>query len=259
MERMSHVSRLRRWDRAMELPLTGIGLLFLTAYAAAILDVHIPRGWVVAFDVVTWASWGVFVVDYLVRVGLSDHRKTFVGRHLVDLAIVVLPMLRPLRLLRVLAVLHILNRRAGASLRGRVGLYVGTTLTLVLFVGSLTMLKVERDAPGANIRTFGGAVWWAVETITTVGYGDRYPVTGMGRLVAVGMMIAGVALLGLVTASIASWLLDKVRQSVAAEQTATRRDVERIMGRLDDIERRLEQGDRPQGRAGGDGGAPPER
>jgi voltage-gated potassium channel len=56
----------------------------------------------------------------------------------------------------------------------------------------------------ANIKTFGDALWWALSTMTTVGYGDRYPTTGEGRLVAGGLMLAGVALLGVITASLAS-------------------------------------------------------
>jgi voltage-gated potassium channel len=55
-------------------------------------------------------------------------------------------------------------------------------------------------------------LWWALTTIATVGYGDRYPVTGQGRLVAAGLMVAGIAVLGVVTASIASWLIEKVRE-----------------------------------------------
>ena len=73
------------------------------------------------------------------------------------------------------------------------------------------MLDNERGKPGANIETFGDAVWWAMTTVTTVGYGDRYPVTGMGRVIAGAVMVAGIALLGTVTATLASWLIDQVR------------------------------------------------
>jgi voltage-gated potassium channel len=65
-------------------------------------------------------------------------------------------------------------------------------------------------------------------TVTTVGYGDRYPTTGTGRLVAVGLMLAGLALLGVVTASFASWLLDKVLEVEAESQAATRGDVQAL-------------------------------
>jgi len=71
--------------------------------------------------------------------------------------------------------------------------------------------------PDASITTFGDSLWWTVTTISTVGYGDRYPVTVEGRIVAAVLMVAGIALLGVVTASIASWFVDTVR--------ATGRDV----------------------------------
>jgi voltage-gated potassium channel len=72
------------------------------------------------------------------------------------------------------------------------------------------VLDAERRNPEANISDFGDAMWWAVTTMTTVGYGDRYPTTGPGRLVAFGLMVAGIALLGTVTATLASWLVDQV-------------------------------------------------
>ena len=64
---------------------------------------------------------------------------------------------------------------------------------MLIWVASLAILDAERGKPGANIETFGEAVWWAFVTITTVGYGDFYPVTAHGRFVAVLLMAGGVA------------------------------------------------------------------
>ncbi len=99
------------------------------------------------------------------------------GRRLLDaaLAVIALPLLRPLRLLRLVAVIGVLNRRAGSSLRGRVVVYVVGATTLLTAVAALAMLDAERNAPGANITTVGDALWWGITTITTVGYGDRSP------------------------------------------------------------------------------------
>lgn len=108
--------------------------------------------------------------------------------------------------------LSVLNRHAGGSLRGRVAVYVAGATVLVLFVASLAVLDAERGAKSATITTFGDALWWAMTTVTTVGYGDRYPITAEGRFIAGGLMLAGIALLGIVTASLASWLVDKVRE-----------------------------------------------
>ena len=91
----------------------------------------------------------------------------------------------------------------------------------MLFVASLAVLDAERGRKGATIATFGDALWWAVTTVTTVGYGDRFSVTTTGRFVAAGLMLAGIALLGVVTASFASWLLDRVREVEDQAQAAT--------------------------------------
>ena len=110
-------------------------------------------------------------------------------------------------------------------MRGRMAIYVAGATSLVLFIASLAVLDAERGAKGASITTFGDAAWWAMTTVTTVGYGDRYPITAQGRFIAGGLMLAGIALLGIVTASLASWLIDKVRQVEEHAQAATRADV----------------------------------
>ena len=215
-----------RWERPSEWPLTLVAVAFLAAYAWPILDPTLDPAWVGVCRVVSAATWLVFVVDYVVRLVLAGDRRRFFGTHLLDLAVVALPLLRPLRLLVLVRALGVLNRAAGASLRGRVAAYVAGSTVLVLFVASLAVLDAERDAQGSQITSFGDAVWWAFTTVTTVGYGDRYPVTGAGKVVAVGLMLAGIALLGVVTASFASWLLDRVAEAEEESQAATRRDVQ---------------------------------
>ena len=85
-------------------------------------------------------------------------------------------------------------------------------------LGAVAALDAEQDAPGANITSIGDALWWAATTVTTVGYGDRYPVNTTGRVIAVTLMIVGIALVGAITASIAAWFvssLDADRRSAA--------------------------------------------
>lgn len=119
-----------------------------------------------------------------------------------------------------------MDRRVSlASTRLWMTLYVGGSTALLLLVAALAVLDAERDARDANITTFGDAAWWALTTMTTVGYGDRYPVTAGGRWVAAGLMVAGVALLGVVTATLASWLVERVSEVDEQTQAATRRDI----------------------------------
>jgi voltage-gated potassium channel len=207
-------------------------LAFLGAYAWPILDRELPASALLACTAITWVAWAVFALDYAARVVLAPNKRRYVFRHLHDLAVIVLPLLRPLRLLRLVTVIGALNRRAGSSLRGRVVVYVAGSTAMLTGVAALAMLDAERDAADANIMTIGDGMWWAVTTITTVGYGDRYPTTTTGRAIAVGLMIAGIALLGVVTATLASWLVERVSAENAAERTATAAQVDALMAEV---------------------------
>jgi len=141
--------------------------------------------------------------------------------------------------LRLVLLLRVLNRGATKELRGRIILYVSGATVLLLLTASLAELDAERHHAGANITSFGDALWWSLTTITTVGYGDRYPVTTEGRWVAAGLMVGGVALLGIVTASIASWLIERVRETEQQAQAATREDISALTTEITDLRRQL--------------------
>ncbi|MFI7613302.1 potassium channel family protein [Nonomuraea terrae] len=121
-------------------------------------------------------------------------------------------------MLRALLLVQVVAERVRLPLRVRAVVYVGGTAVFLGLVGSVAVLDVERGAPDANIETIGDALWWSLVTMTTVGYGDRFPVTGEGRLVAAGLMIAGIALLGVVTAAIASWFVERFERTAAADR-----------------------------------------
>jgi voltage-gated potassium channel len=203
-------ARVRRWERATDWPLVVSGVIFLVAYAVPILWPNLPRGLLDLCRWLTVITWAVFIVDFAVRIVLADQRLRYVLRHWYDALVVLLPLLRPLQLLRLIPLLIAINRRAQSRLRGRVVIYVAGGAALLAFCAALAVLDAERSNPNANIKNFGDAIWWAVTTMTTVGYGDRYPVTGLGRLVAFSLMVGGIALLGTVTATLASWLVELV-------------------------------------------------
>lgn len=223
---------LKRWPTATEWPLTAAAVAFLVAYAWPILDPQLSHTGVLVCAAVTWVAWTAFGVDYVARVALAPDRPRYVVRHLHDLAVIALPLLRPLRLLRLVAVIGALDRHVGASLRGKVVVYVVGSTSLLVTVAALAMLDAERHATDPNIKTIGDALWWAVTTITTVGYGDRYPTTTEGRVIAVGLMIAGIALLGVMTATLASCLVDRVREQDAASRSARAAQVEALMAEV---------------------------
>jgi voltage-gated potassium channel len=236
---MTDKSRREKWEKRSEWPLTLAALVFLGGYAWPILDPQLSDGWTNLCEGASWAAWVAFLVDYVARLSLSRDRRTFFRRNLFDLAVVVLPLLRPLRLLRLVTLLTVLQRHAGASLRGRVAIYVAGASTTVILVASLAVLDVERGQRGSTIESFGDALWWAITTVTTVGYGDEFPVTARGRVIAVGLMLAGIALLGVVTATLASWLLQRVEEVEETSRTATARDIEALHEEIRELRREL--------------------
>jgi voltage-gated potassium channel len=216
----------RRWEQATEWPLTVAAVVFLAAYAVPILDRGLPSWLIELCRWLSWITWLIFIGDLVVRLYLADERLRYLVRHWYDVLVIALPLLRPLRLLRLIPLLSVLNRRAKSRLRGRVAIYVAGGAATLALCGSLAVLDAERSSPDANITDFGDAIWWAVTTMTTVGYGDRYPVTGVGRLAAVGLMVGGIALLGTVTATLASWLVEAVaaeKEQAEDLQTTVRR------------------------------------
>jgi len=202
---------VEKWERRSEVPLILLALAFLLAYAWPVVDPRLDPDAQTVLGVVSWTVWGAFAADLLVRLALSDDRRRYALHHWYDVALVALPLLRPLRLLRLLAMVRILDRSAAGSLAGRVLIYVAGASSLAVGLGAVAALDAERDAPGATITTFGDALWWASTTVTTVGYGDLHPVTLEGRLVAVVLMILGIGAVGAVTASVASWILGRAQ------------------------------------------------
>ena len=225
-----------RWQKLTEWPLAIAAAVFLAAYSFEVIAE--PDGKIA--EVVIAATWLVFVIDYVVNLVLAKPRWRWFYTHLLDLAIVVLPMLRPLRLLRLVTLLAILNRTAGAAFRGRVIVYAAGASTLLVYVAGLAVLDAERGA-GGSIQTLGSALWWAFVTITTVGYGDYFPVTPDGQLVAVGVMIGGIALIGVVTATLASWIVERVGQKETVAETITAAHIEALTAEIASLRKLIEE------------------
>ena len=219
--------RLQQCGRRTATPLLLLALLFLFLLTVPVVDQHLPR---VARDGLRVADvliWSAFTADYVVRLRLAAQRKRFVLTHLPDLAMIALPALRPLRILRLVSLTHSMARRSAGTVLVDTSRAVAASAVLVVYLGAVGVLDSERDAHGANITSFGDALWWASTTISTVGYGDRYPVTSQGRVIAVGLMIVGIGLLGLLTAGFAAWF---VRQATEAAAEHAVRDVVEAVG-----------------------------
>jgi voltage-gated potassium channel len=194
-----------------------LGFVFLAIYSIQVLlepEGSTYLGLEIASEVIVW----VFIADVIVR-AIGYGRDIFKLRGLVDfmrtnwLAVLaaMIPAFRALRFLRVLIVLRGLAPLLKTRF-ARVGFVVTVTLPLVLYVSALSALEAERYAEGSNIKTFGEAFWWSLVSVTTVGYGDHFPVTDSGRATATFLMFIGIGLFSALTALLAAWVLgqDKV-------------------------------------------------
>jgi voltage-gated potassium channel len=94
-----------------------------------------------------------------------------------------------------------------ANRASKVGLVVGVTLPILVYTSAISVLEAERGVEGANIQNFPDALWWALASVTTVGYGDRFPVTEDGRYIATILMLVGIGLFSSLTALLAAWVL----------------------------------------------------
>lgn len=232
----------RQWhyERLTRLPLALLGLLYLALYAWPILDTDLGRLWKDLCNQAAVLIWVIFGVDFVIRVVATDDRRTFLRRNWLDLVLLALPMFRPLRALRAVTSLRIIGRSTAPFARRQV---VGATSAAVAAAGAiaaLAILQAERANPDANIKDYGDALWWAISTITTVGYGDRFPTTVEGRLVAAGLMIAGIALLGVITASIASWFVERIKAVEDTEQL-TQTAVQQLATEIRELRRELDR------------------
>ncbi len=246
-------TRLEQWERRTEWPLAFVALAFLLAYSVQVLAQ--PRLWTdVALDVVVGVSWAAFAVDYVIRFTLAEERGRWFVRNLVDLAVLVLPLLRPLRMLRLLILVAAIQKAIGGAIRGRVVVYTVCSAVLFIYVASLAMLESERGHPDAGIRSFGEALWWSITTVTTVGYGDYAPVTTSGRIIAVLLMVGGISLIGVVTATVASWIVQRVAEEDDGNRAATAQQITVLHAEIADLRDavRALAGEAPSGPAAGD-------
>ena len=181
--------------------------------------------WFLIADYVIWAA---FTVEFAAKLLVSPNRLAYVRGHPLEAAMVVVPFLRPLRFLRLLMLLRLavvlgLNTRLIRSffLRRGTGFVLACLLVAVVGGGTLTFIA-EHNHANSQITSLGDSYWWAMVTMTTVGYGDYAPVTPLGRGVAGFLMIFGIAALSITTASVAALM---TRQSQAPARSSSLRDL----------------------------------
>lgn len=193
------------WREKSTYPLAGLGFLYLAVYAlqvagdfdAAITDV---------LNIASWVIWGIFASDLAIKLLRKQSVAQFLKENWLEVLTLILPFMRMFRVLRILVAVRGLKPLM-ANRMAATGTYIVFLLPLTWFTSGVAVLDAETSASGAHITNFSDALWWSLATITTVGYGDLYPITFEGKLVAAVLMLLGIGLFSACAGILASWIM----------------------------------------------------
>jgi voltage-gated potassium channel len=243
LHRIRGMNNVGRIPRAFEWLMAALAILVIPAL---VLERRAPTPEIrTAALVLNWVIWLAFVIEFVVR-WIADGRRSFPRRAWFDVVLIAvtppigvpdsmqgfraLRALRVLRLFRAFGVIAMALRLAKRHFGSRRFHYVGLVAIATVLLGAAGVYVVEGDENRA-ISSYGDALWWAVVTATTVGYGDVSPVTAEGRVIAVVLMLTGIGVIGVFTATVASFFFEHEQQCDSAELAA----------RLDRIEQKLDE------------------
>jgi voltage-gated potassium channel len=234
-----------RIERITKYPMALLGVTWL-AIAIIILTTDAHGSASKSLVGTLFVVWAILLVEYLVRLVVTPDRRGYLKRRWVEPATVVVPPLQGWHLVgmeKMSLILHEGELRVEAILKHHSLFRVLIAAALTLFLGAWLVLLFEENAKGSNIHDYPDALWWAIVTVTTVGYGDRFPVSEGGRAVAVVLMLVGIGLIGVLTATVASVFIKEHTDANQAEIKKGHMDLGQqlsvISGRLADVERRL--------------------
>ncbi len=219
---MQDEERLLRIERLTDFPLLLLAVALIPLLLAPVF-VDLSDEAEAVILAVDWFIWAAFAADFGVKLAVAPQRRLYLRSHWLEAAMVLLPFLRPLRVARLLRFARAgtalgFNARTLRKLAGERGTrLVAAAALVVLVAGASLVLLAERESETSNIRSFDDALWWAITTMTTVGYGDRYPTTAAGRGVAAALMLFGIAALSALTATIAAFLVREDESEVLRE------------------------------------------
>jgi voltage-gated potassium channel len=210
-------ARYDDFAKAVDVPMLVITVLWLPVLIVPLI-VPLHGAMAETFGTIDYIVWALFALEYVIKFSLAPQRGHFVRTHLLDLLIVAVPFFRPLRMGRLVRLLRLVRiavvvgeaLRRGKSIFTHNGFhFVVLAAATIVFACAGLVTFAERSTKGSNIHDFGQGLWWAIETVTTVGYGDRYPTTSFGQGVAVLLMLVGIGLIGTLTATVASYFVQE--------------------------------------------------
>ena len=206
--------------------LSLLALVYLATFSIQAIWYYPDATWFQYMNAFGNLLWVLFVIDLVVRFAVSPAKRHFFRSNLIDTITVVVPQFRAIRALRAFTSDGFVSKKSGLISGGGLTSALLAAL-IVVWVGSLMVLNAERGAPNAEITSAADAVWWGFETVTTVGYGDFVPVTWDGRAMAVLVMLVGISVLGVVTASLSAVLVKSAHKSTDR--------VDEVLGELENL------------------------
>jgi voltage-gated potassium channel len=238
---------LDRFERQTAWPMMILALAIIPLLVVPLVW-DLPSGVEDTFYALDWFIWVAFVLEYGIRLYLAPRKRYFVSHNIIDLLFVLIPFLRPLRVLRSARAFALVRAARGTVIllravdavkdvinKHKLG-YALLVAGAVVVGSGLLVATLEDSDPGRNIRTIPDGLWWAITTITTVGYGDRFPVTAAGRAIGAGVMVLGIGLFSLLAASLASFFverdLEKEQDTQMAEIDQRLKRMERLLENL---------------------------
>lgn len=234
-----------RIERATRFPMLVVGIAWMVL-AVIVLTIDVNRSASIVLVGSLFALWAVAFVEYLVRLVVTPDRRGYLKRRWIEPATVLIPTFQGWHLVgieKVCLVVQEVMLRIEVILKHHSLFRVLLAAAGTLFLGAWLVLLFEENAKTSNIHSYADALWWAIVTVTTVGYGDRFPVTAGGRTVSVILMLVGIGLIGVLTATVASVFIQEKTEANHAEIKKGHADLGQqlsmLAGRLADIERRL--------------------
>jgi voltage-gated potassium channel len=233
-------ARAERAARRLQTPMIVAALLAIPTII--VQESNFGEGWEILASILDWSIWAVFAANLVIMLVLVPDRKRWLIRNPMDVLIVVLtPPFLPttLKLARLLPIVRLVwlmvvaNRlRNVFSLQGL--RYAALIVFTIVVGGGAVFVAVERNQ---NLTIWDG-LWWATETVTTVAYGDIYPTTALGRIVATVVMTAGIGFVALLTGALAQRFLYGAGEDAAPKSSADEAEMTR---KLDDLSLQVSQ------------------
>lgn len=212
------MSKSKTLVHAKDSLLVILAIAFLIAFSIPAFNENLSSSASSNLEKLMWLIWGAFILDFLYEFAKADDKKRYLIKHWFDVLALVFPFFRPLRLMRLFSFGSLLLSKVSVAKSMNIAIKVVITALFIAYICGIQITIVERPVEGSNIKSAADGLWWALTTVTTVGYGDRFPVTTTGRSIAFALMIVGISLVGVITANVAAWFV-KLNESRQSEES----------------------------------------